>query len=186
MYERRPGVWTLRVYVGRDAGGRPIQVSRTLRGPKREAETALAKYVAELSEAKPAKDGLGASVGQLLDEWVQVGKQRGWTPYTEHRYRSYVEGRIRPVLGGVKLTKFGPEHCDRFYAALLAEASALPPFDTSMRSWLRPASWRSTGVGYSGTPPSGHTHLHVHAPRREHRRQRRSRGSWMQLNSSIR
>jgi integrase len=24
-------------------------------------------------------------------------------------------------LGGVKLTKFGPEHCDRFYAALLAE-----------------------------------------------------------------
>ena len=77
MYERRPGVWTLRVYVGRDAGGRPVQVSRTLRGPKREAETALAKYVAELSEAKPAKDGLGASVGQLLDEWVQVGKQRG-------------------------------------------------------------------------------------------------------------
>ena len=121
MYERRPGVWTLRVYVGRDAGGRPVQVSRTLRGPKREAETALAKYVAELSEAKPAQDGLGASVGQLLDEWVQVGKQRGWTPYTEHRYRNYVEGRIRPVLGGVKLTKFGPENCDHFYAALLAE-----------------------------------------------------------------
>ena len=33
-----------------------------------------------------------------------------------------------------------------------------------MRSWLRPASWRSTGVGYSGTPLSGHTHLHVHTP----------------------
>ena len=121
MNERKPGVWTLRVFIGRDAGGRPVQVSRTCRGFKREAETALAKYVAELSESKPALEGVGATVGQLLDEWVQVGKQRGWTPYTEHRYRSYVEGRIRPALGSVKLTKFGPEHCDRFYAALLAE-----------------------------------------------------------------
>ena len=121
MNDRKPGVWTLRVFIGRDASGRPVQVSRTCRGSKREAETALAKYVAELSENKPALEGVGATVGQLLDEWVQVGKQRGWTPYTEHRYRSYLEGRIRPALGSVKLTKFGPEHCDRFYAALLAE-----------------------------------------------------------------
>ena len=121
MNERRPGVWTLRVFIGRDACGRPVQVSRTCRGSKREAETALAKYVAELSEGKPALEGMGATVGQLLDEWVQVGKQRGWTPYTEHRYRSYLDRRIRPALGSVKLSRFGPEHCDRFYAALLAE-----------------------------------------------------------------
>ena len=121
MNERKPGVWTLRVFVGRDAGGRPVQVSRTCRGSKREAQTALAKYVAELSEGKPALEGRGATVGQLLDEWTALGRQRGWTPYTEHRYRSYVEGRIRPELGGIKLTKFGPEHCDRFYASLLAE-----------------------------------------------------------------
>jgi integrase len=69
----------------------------------------LAKYVAELSEDKPALEGRGASVGQLLDEWTALGQQRGWTPYTEHRYCSYVEGRIRPELGGIKLTKFGPE-----------------------------------------------------------------------------
>ena len=51
MNERQPGVWTLRVFVGRDAGGRPVQ---DCRGSKRESETALAKYVAELSEGKPA------------------------------------------------------------------------------------------------------------------------------------
>ncbi len=66
-------------------------------------------------------DGLGATVAQLLDEWTKVGKQRGWTPYTEHRYRSYVDGRIRPVLGSMRLTKFSSAHCHRFYAALLEE-----------------------------------------------------------------
>jgi integrase len=121
LNERKPGVWTLRVFVGRDVGGRPVQVSQTCRGSKREAQVALAKYVAELSAGKPALEGVGATVGHLLDEWTALGKQRGWTPYTEHRYRSYVEGRIRPALGSVKLTKFGPEHCDRFYATLLAE-----------------------------------------------------------------
>jgi len=121
MNERKPGVWTLRVFIGRNAGGSPVQVSRTCRGSKREAETALAKYVAELSEGKPAPEGMGVTVGFLLDEWTALGKQRGWTPYTEHRYRSYVERRIRPALGSLKLTKFGPEHCDRFYANLLAD-----------------------------------------------------------------
>jgi integrase len=121
MNERKPGVWTLRVFVGRDVVGRPVQVSRTCRGSKREAQVALARYVAELSEGKPALEGVGATVGHLLDEWTALGQQRGWTPYTEHRYRSYVEGRIRPALGSLKLTKFGPEHCDRFYASLLAE-----------------------------------------------------------------
>jgi hypothetical protein len=80
----------------------------------------LTKYVAEPSEGKPALEGLGATVDHLLDERTALGKQRGWTPYTEHRYRSYLEGRIRPALGSVKLTKFGPEHCDRFYATLLS------------------------------------------------------------------
>ena len=165
MNERKPGVWTLRVFIGRDAGGRPVQVSRTCRGSKREAETALAKYVAELSESKPALEGVGATVGQLLDEWVQVGKQRGWTPYTEHRYRSYVEGRIRPALGSVTLTKFGPEHCDRFYAALLAEELS-PTTVRHVHAILASACELAVDWGWlARNPAKRDTHLPARAPR---------------------
>ncbi len=121
MHERRPGIWTLRVYVGRDAGGRPVQRSRTVNGTKREAETALARFVAEQDDVRPARTGFQATVSQLLDEWLKVGKQRGWTTYTEHRYSSYVEGRLRPALGKIKISRLGPAELDRFYADLLAE-----------------------------------------------------------------
>lgn len=35
--EKRPGYWEVREFVGRDASGRPIQVSRPVRGTKKDA-----------------------------------------------------------------------------------------------------------------------------------------------------
>src|SRR5439155_9128960 len=35
--ERKPGVWEVRAFTGRDERGRPTQVSRTVRGTKRDA-----------------------------------------------------------------------------------------------------------------------------------------------------
>lgn len=35
MIERSPGVWRLRVFVGRDANQRPVQARRTFRGGRR-------------------------------------------------------------------------------------------------------------------------------------------------------
>ena len=47
MRQRSPGSWQLRAYTGRDANGRPVQVTRTVRGTKREAQLALAKLVVD-------------------------------------------------------------------------------------------------------------------------------------------
>ena len=50
MRERRPGVWELVVQLPRDATtARAPQLSRTVRGTKREAQRALAGLVAEVS-----------------------------------------------------------------------------------------------------------------------------------------
>ncbi len=38
LRERKPGVWEIRVFTGRDTAGRPTQISRTMRGTKREAQ----------------------------------------------------------------------------------------------------------------------------------------------------
>ncbi|HEX6393908.1 MAG TPA: hypothetical protein VFZ97_10715 [Acidimicrobiales bacterium] len=48
--ERSPGVWRLRVCLGDDrVTGSPRQATRTFKGTKKEADTALAKVVTEVS-----------------------------------------------------------------------------------------------------------------------------------------
>ena len=36
--EKSPGVWEVRIFTGRDTRGRPTQISRTVRGGKRDAQ----------------------------------------------------------------------------------------------------------------------------------------------------
>ena len=50
MKERSPGVWWLRAYAGRSSTGKPVQVSRTVRGGKRLAQAELTKLVTEVAE----------------------------------------------------------------------------------------------------------------------------------------
>ena len=54
MTQRSPGTWRLRVVTGYDAEGRPQQLSRTVQGTKRQAQSALAKFVAEVGQAPHA------------------------------------------------------------------------------------------------------------------------------------
>ena len=50
--KRAEGVWEVRVFVGRDERGKPIQRSKTVHGGKRDAE----RVAAEL-ETKPSRAG---------------------------------------------------------------------------------------------------------------------------------
>ena len=55
--EKQPGVWEVRVFTGTNARGRPTQLSRTVRGSKRDAS----RVAAEL-EVGPGLLGLSALV----------------------------------------------------------------------------------------------------------------------------
>ena len=66
MRERKPGVWEVRAFTGRSAGGVPTQVSRTVRGTKEEA----LRVAAELTIA-PAGRAAGRSVSDVLEAWVR-------------------------------------------------------------------------------------------------------------------
>ncbi len=65
--ERKPGVWEVRVFVGNDDSGRPKQVSRTVRGTKRDA----LRVAAELTVAPPAPRD-GRTVADALDAWIET------------------------------------------------------------------------------------------------------------------
>ncbi len=68
--KRREGVWELRVYVGRDPGtGTPRQISKTFYGGSRGADDALRDMSQD--QAPSRTDGLGVTVGQLFDKWLE-------------------------------------------------------------------------------------------------------------------
>jgi integrase len=121
MRERPPGSgqWQLRAFSGADpTSGRPIQVSRAFVGTERAAVKALAGLVADVEASRCERTR--ATVAQLLDKWLaQIEPTR--RPKTIAEYRSKIDKRIRPALGGVRLDKLGSDTLDAWYRKWLAE-----------------------------------------------------------------
>ncbi len=108
--KRGEGVWEVRVFAGRDVSGKPKQVSRTVRGSKRDAEIEAAK----LTLKPPAADG-AHSVGELLDEWITV-KSAGWAAYTLREYTSRYNKIKEDLIGDKKVNKLKVSDIDRWVA----------------------------------------------------------------------
>lgn len=109
--EKRPGVWEVRVFVGRE-DGRPQQVSRTVRGTKRDAK----RVAAELT-VKPPKRESGRTVGQVLDLWVEMNEAT-WAPTTRRDQKSRAERIKADPIGRTTLTRLEVADVDRWHARL--------------------------------------------------------------------
>jgi integrase len=117
--ERSPGVWRLRVFVGSDPiTGNPVQVTRTFKGTKKQADTALAEFVAQ-SVNGGAPLLRSTTLGEYLERWLDhITPTR--SPTTVRGYRFKVK-RITAKLGHVRLDKLTAQHLDRTYREWLEE-----------------------------------------------------------------
>ena len=107
------GTWQLRVYVGRTEAGKVVHRSRTFHGGKRAAEDELRRLVAEVAGERPELP-TDATLGQLLDRWLaHIEADR--TPYTLRDYKGKIEGRIKPEIGNVRLSKLNAQQLDYTY-----------------------------------------------------------------------
>ena len=113
---KRDGVWELRVYLGRDAQNRPLQLSKTFHGSARDADEMLREMVAR--HGGGSKDGVGATFGQLLDLWLEECKRLDRSPTTIRNYKAQIERTIRPALGKTKLTRLSARNLDELYGAM--------------------------------------------------------------------
>ena len=113
MVEADPGTWYLRVY-DRIADR---QVRRTVKGSKRQAETELARFVAEVDDGNAPMSGT-LTVGDYLDRWlghVAASLQPG----TIRSYRGRV-ARLKREIGTLRLSKLTAHRIDQMYANLLS------------------------------------------------------------------
>ena len=88
---RRPGVWELRVYVGREANGRDRHRYATFEGGRWEADRALARLAADCERhraAEPVTAGQGRGWGRTstVNDAIKGRRENGWedlSPSTE-------------------------------------------------------------------------------------------------------
>lgn len=129
LTERRPGVWRLVVSAGFDADGHRRQITRTVRGTKRDAERELTKLLRERDQGTLA-DGRQPLGRYLAEEWlpeVSAVSKRGrpLAPTTRARY-SDAAAQVTRIIGRVRLCDLRASHVVRLRDTLTAEGNLAP------------------------------------------------------------
>ena len=100
--QRSKGTWRLRYDGPPDASGRRTQVSETVRGTKKDADTVLRErlqavehgsYVAKSQE----------TVGEFLDRWMDTYAATNTSPSTQRGYAATIRRYLKPELGHLPL-----------------------------------------------------------------------------------
>lgn len=117
LRRRATGTWTIQVYAGKDPEtGRKRYVSRTVRGSRKDAETALANLI-RAQETGLDLSATRLTVSAFLDRWLQVSQERV-KPRTHFRYAELIRLHINPTLGATQLAKLRPLHIEELYGML--------------------------------------------------------------------
>jgi integrase len=114
------------VFTGVDSSGRPVQVSRTVRGGKRQAGAALAKFVAEVSSGEVAPRS-SETLGQFLKLWLEHVRATK-EPTTARSYESHIRAVTSVILppskrplGSKQLSALRSADLDQAYAIWLKQ-----------------------------------------------------------------
>jgi hypothetical protein len=113
LRERRPGVWEVRVFTGSDAQGRPIQLSRTVYGGKRD----VLRVAAEMEVHKGRARSAGRFVGDVLDAWVDQNFGT-WAPSSARDQQSRVVSIKKDPISRIPLARLTVADVERWHARL--------------------------------------------------------------------
>ncbi|MGH9272586.1 MAG: tyrosine-type recombinase/integrase [Ilumatobacteraceae bacterium] len=113
--ERKPGVWEVRVFTGSDSRGRPTQLSKTVRGGKREAQ----RVAAEMEAGGRISSG-GRLVADVLDEWVSQSLDT-WAPSSARDQQSRVRTIKKDQIARLPVARLSIADVERWHTRLRRE-----------------------------------------------------------------
>jgi integrase len=147
--ERRPGIWEVRVFTGRDEHGRPTQISKSVRGSKRDA-----KRLAAIYESRPPSHAGGRAVSDLLNAWIEVNTHV-WSEATRRDNLSRADAVAADSIGSINIARLGVSDVERWHARMrvvgVGEA-AIRSRHSALRAALSQAvrwEWIGTNVARS-------------------------------------
>lgn len=122
--QRRPGVWELRIFIGRDELGRVRHRHVTVEGSKRSAERELARLVAgqdkepeRLATRAEAAWGPTTTINDAIEGW----RQNGWadlSPNTVRGYQGVWDRHVRKSIGKRRIASLSPYDIEQFFRQL--------------------------------------------------------------------
>ena len=155
-------MWEVRAFTGRDAQGRPTQVSRTIRGAKRDAN----RVAAELT-VRRSSGAAKVTMAELLDLWTEQD-EAAWAVSTTQNQKSRVAMVKTDPIAKIRLVRLTAVDVDRWHARL-ARAGVGEGSIRNQHQTLRAAvtqavrwGWVTTNVvavaqlGPRAGPPRGH------------------------------
>ena len=112
--EKKPGVWEVRVFTGRDARRRPTQISRTVRGGKRDAQ----RLAVQLEGGPGRATAPGRTVADVLDAWIGHNSDT-WAPSSARDQRSRVKAlKLDEALARTPVARRSVADVERWHARL--------------------------------------------------------------------
>ena len=139
--ERSPGVWELRVYLGKNPHtNRTDTASRTFHGTEREASAALLRFDAEMLDRRHATIDV-RTVAELADFWLTHLRAVGRANATIDGYRNKLTNHVLPGLGSMRVEKVSAFHLDRLYGEMTRTGlvRSVPQVHAVVRSMLSQA-----------------------------------------------
>lgn len=149
------GRWEV-VVSWRDETGRLRQMSRTVRGSRRDAERERDDLRHRLRQ-EPIERPPSETFGAILDEWLAM--ERPLSPSTVEGYLGDIRRYLRPHLGDLEVGRLTARDLDRFYLAMQDRglgAGTIARLHSIVRSALDQARrWGlvSHNVAQDATPP---------------------------------
>ena len=119
--EPRGKSWLLRVYLGRDAKGKPIRKNKTIPpGPdgkrigSREADRELKNFIDSLSGVRNA-DFAKMLFGAYLDWWVENVQESNCEGSTIEWQKGIIATKVKPALGHFRMDRLSTANIQTFY-----------------------------------------------------------------------
>jgi integrase len=140
------------VDLGRDPlTRRRRQLSRTVRGTKREAERELAALVNEVSDGQETNSN--ATVADVLARWLDLAADH-LSPTTLDEYKRLVANRIEPTLGNIPVRRLTTRRLDGFYQALAHEGGLAPASIRQVHAVIRRGLGQAVKWGWIRSNPA--------------------------------
>ena len=162
---RRGDAWRIIVDGGTDpTTGRRRQITKTVRGTKKEAEAARAALLVKVAEGKAVRSR--ATLNDLLDAWYDANAAE-WSPRTALENRRIIDSVLVPTLGAQKLSRLRTADIDAFYGRARTgklgngkplAASTVRKYHAVLRSALQQGvrwEWLSINPVALAQPPRG-------------------------------
>jgi integrase len=158
LREKYPGIWQVRFDSGRDpVTGLRRQLSRNVRGSKRQARQALNALVAEAESGR--RVGTSGTFEQLSTRWLAL-IENDLSPTTLRTYKNLLSKRILPALGDRAVSSIQTVDLDDLYRGLTKRVGLSSSTVRQIHAIVRRAfrqgvlwGWIANNPAANATPP---------------------------------